>query len=60
LSEARPVLLSDRNPYEVHAELVQRVEHLEAAVLLLAKQVGGVGWHELQQALDRIREPHGT
>ena len=48
--------LSDRNPHEVHAELVQRVANLEAAMLLLADRVGGVGWyHELQEALDRIR-----
>jgi hypothetical protein len=52
------VTLSDRNPHEVHAELVQRVANLEAAVTLLANRVGGVGWyHELQEALDRIREP---
>jgi hypothetical protein len=55
------VTLSDRNPHEVHAELVQRVANLEAAMLLLcadrvADRVGGVGWyHELQEALDRIR-----
>ena len=49
--------LSDRNPYEVNAELVQRVEHLERAVLLLANHVGAVGWnYELQQALDPVRE----
>lgn len=48
--------LSDRNPHEVHAELVQRVANLEAAMLLLADRVGGVGWyHELQEALDLIR-----
>ena len=49
--------LSDRNPYEVHAELVQRLANLEAAVLLLARHVGAVGWnYELQKALDQIRE----
>jgi hypothetical protein len=51
------VTLSDRNPHEVHAELVQRVANLGAAITLLANHVGGVGWyHELQEALDRIRE----
>jgi len=50
--------LSERNPYEVHAELVQRIERLERAILLLARHVGAVGWnHELQQALDLVREP---
>jgi hypothetical protein len=52
------VTLSERNPHEVHAELVQRVENLETALTLLASRVGGVGWYrELQEALDRIREP---
>jgi hypothetical protein len=50
------VTLSDRNPHEVHAELVQRVANLEAAMLLLARHVGAVGWnYDLQQALDLIR-----
>jgi hypothetical protein len=35
--------LSERNPYEVWAELVARIDHLEQAVLLL------------QQALDQLR-----
>ena len=42
--------LSDRNPHEVHAELVERVANLEAAMLLLANHVV-----ELQEALDLIR-----
>jgi hypothetical protein len=38
-------------------DLRARVEHLERAVLLLAKHVGAVGWnYELQRALDLIRE----
>ncbi len=49
--------LSERNPYEVHAELVQRIEHLERAVLLLANHVGAEGWnYELQKALDLVRD----
>ena len=49
--------LSERNAYEVHAELLQRVARLEAAILLLATHVGAVGWnYELQQALDKVRE----
>jgi hypothetical protein len=38
-------------------ELRDRVEHLEKALLLLARHVGAVGWnHDLQKALDLIRE----
>ena len=49
--------LSERNPYEVHAELVQRIEHLERAILLLARHVGAIGWnYELQKAMDLVRE----
>jgi hypothetical protein len=51
--------LSDRNAYEIHAELVQRVANLETALLLLARHVGAVGWnHELQKVLDQIRDAH--
>jgi hypothetical protein len=52
--------LSERNPYEVHAELVERLEHLEVAVVLLARHVGGVGWYpELRRALEPIEERVG-
>lgn len=50
-------MLSERNPYEVHAELAQRIVNLEHAIVLLARHVGGVGWYaELQRALDPIEE----
>lgn len=40
------------------AELEERVEALERAVLLLAQHVGAVGWnYELQKQLDKVREP---
>ena len=49
--------LSERNAYEVHAELLQRVANLETAVLLLARHVGATGWnHELQHILDLVLE----
>ena len=49
--------LSERNAYQVHAELLERVANLETAVLLLARHVGATGWNpELQQILDVILE----
>lgn len=43
----------------VNLILLDRIEHLEQTVLLLAKHVGAVGWnYELQKALDQVREPH--
>jgi len=43
--------LSERNPYEVHAELVQRVERLEA-------QASGVDVERARTALARLYEWH--
>ena len=49
--------LSERNSYELWVEIVARLDHLETALLLLAKHVGAVGWnYELQKALDAIRD----
>ena len=47
--------LSDRNPYEVHAELVQRIERLEQAVVLLV-EAHSEAVLLIAKALDQIRE----
>ena len=50
--------LSERNAYEVHAELLRRVANLETAVLLLlARHVDAAGWSdELQHVLGQLLE----
>jgi len=51
------VTLSERNAYEVHAELLRRVANLETAVLLLARHVDAAGWSdELQHVLGQLLE----
>jgi hypothetical protein len=38
--------------------MIERVERIERALLLLANHVGAVGWnYELQKALDAVRYP---